>query len=97
MRADLSAGTYTIQHDLASNEQRSLTVIVDVEELADTSFHARGYVRETETDSWQELSGAGSSAVDTNASFLLEGVFRYVRVIVTATGSSDFESGVMGV
>lgn len=69
--------------------------MVDVEELADTSFHARGYVRETETDSWQELNGAGSSAVDTNASFLLEGVFRYVRITVTTTGSTDFESGIL--
>lgn len=70
--------------------------MVDVEELAGTSFHARGSVRETETDSWQELNGAGSSAVDTNASFLLEGVFRYVQIVVSTTGSSEFESGVVG-
>lgn len=95
-RADLSAGSYTIEHDLGVNEQRSLTVLIDVEELADTSFHARGYVRETETDEWQELNGVGSNAVDTNASFMLEGVFRYARIVVTTTGSAEFESGIAG-
>lgn len=96
-RADLSAGAYTIEHDLGSNEQRSLMVMVDVEELAATSFSARGYVRETETDAWQDLNGISSSAVDTNAVFPLEGVFRYVKLVITTTGSAEFESGIAGI
>lgn len=71
--------------------------MADVEELADTTFHARAYVRETETDEWQELSGVGSNAVDTNASFQLEGTFRYVRIVITTTGSSEFESSVTAI
>lgn len=85
-----------VDSDLGSSEQRSFDVMVSVEELADSSFHARGYVRETETDNWRELNGAGSNAVDTEATFRLEGVFRYVRIAVVTTGSTPFESSVIG-
>lgn len=95
VKTDLSAGSYTDERDLGALEQRSLAVVVDADELSGGSFHARGYVRETEADTWQELNGSGSNEVNTRATFSLEGTFRYVKVVATVTGS-DFPSGVTG-
>lgn len=96
MRADLSVGSYSIIKDLGENAQRDYAIIVDVEELAATSYEANVFIRETETDGWGEPSiGGGSSAVDTNLILQLQATFRYVRVDVTTTGDV-FESGVIG-
>lgn len=69
-------------------------MVVDVDELSGTSFRSDAYTRETETDSWALMGGVGSDAVDTRAQFNFKR-FRYVRVIVTATGSA-FAAGVTG-
>lgn len=96
MRADLSIGSYSITKDLGSNAQRDYLIVVDVEELSGTSYHAEVFARETETDGWgQPLIGASVEAVDTNACLQIQGTFRYVRVDVTITGDV-FESGVVG-
>ena len=70
-------------------------VVVDVEELARTSYLAQVYIKEAESDVWQLITGAGSDSVDTNALLSVQGVFRYVKVEVTTTGDV-FESGVVG-
>lgn len=95
MRADLSVGSYTITKDLGSNAQRDYMIVVDVEELASTSYLAQVYIRESESDDWQLVSGTGSDSVDMNALLTVQGTFRYVKVDVTTTGDV-FESGVVG-
>lgn len=95
VRADLSDGSYSITRDLGSNAQRDYDVAVDVQELSSTSYLAQAFVRETETDAWQLLNGAGSEAVETALIMRLQGTFRYVKVDVTTSGGT-FESGVVG-
>lgn len=69
-------------------------VHVDVDELADTSFQADVYTRETETDGWWLIGGTGANAVSDSATFPFQR-YRYVRVIITITGS-DLFAGVTG-
>lgn len=66
---------------------------VDVEELSGTSYQADVYTRESDTDGWWLIGGTGSTAVDSLAYFSFQR-YRYVKVVVTTTGS-DFESGVV--
>lgn len=97
VRADLSVGSYSIVKDLGSNAQRDYQVIIDVEELASTSYRADVFIRETETDGWgdEPVIGGGADAVDANLILQLQATFRYVKVDVTTTGDV-FESGVVG-
>lgn len=94
VRADLSVGSYSTIKDLGSNAQRDYVVVVDVEELASTSYLAQVYIRETESDDWQLVTGTGSDSADMNALLTVQGTFRYVKVNVTTTGDV-FESGVV--
>lgn len=94
-RADLSAGSYTIEHDFGVAEQVEFTMQIDVEELASTSYQVDFYTREAESDAWQLMGGVGCEAVDTNACFSFTR-FRYVQAVLTATGSTAFESAVTG-
>lgn len=95
VRADLSSGSYSVEHDFGEAGEVDCTMMVDAEELADTTYQATFFTRETETDFWQDMGGVGSVAVDTNAFFSFKR-FRYVRVDAATTGSTPFESGVVG-
>ena len=65
---------------------------IDVEELSGTSYQSDVYTRETDTDAWWLIGGMGSSAVDNQGLFTFQR-YRYVKVVVTTTGGSEFESG----
>lgn len=93
-KVDLSSGSYTIEHDFGVAEQVEFTALVDVEELASTSYQCDFYTRETDADGWQLMGGVGSDAVDTNASFSFTRS-RYICIVVTTTGS-EFESAAVG-
>lgn len=96
VRADLQAGTFSAERDLRTNEFRSYLIAVDVEEMSGTSYLAQAFIRETETDSWQLSTGVGSESVETTAYMNLSNTFRYVRIEVTVSGGTTFESGVVG-
>lgn len=96
VRADLAAGTFVAERDLGTNEQRDYKIVIDVEEMSGTSYLAEAYARETETDSWALLNSVGAEAVDANAVMQISGTFRHVKIAVTVTGGSSFESGVVG-
>lgn len=91
---ELVAGAGTTEHDFADTGAQECSVLIDVDELASTSFQTDVYTRETETDAWQLMGGFGCNAVDTQGGFRFER-FRYVRVVVTVTGN-DLIGGVMG-
>jgi hypothetical protein len=91
---ELVAGAGTTDHDFADTGAQECAVVIDVDELAATSFQADVYTRETETDSWGHIGGFGADAVETQGAFRFER-FRYVRVIVTVTGN-DLVGGVTG-
>lgn len=95
VRADLSSGSYSSEHDFGEAGEADCTMMIDAEEMADTSYGATFLTRETVSDAWQNMGGLGSVALDTNAIFSFRR-FRYVRVDVVTTGSSPFESGVIG-
>lgn len=95
VRADLSSGSYSVEHDFGGAEEVDCIMMVDAEELSDTTYQATFFTRETETDFWQDMGGVGSVAVDTNAIFSFKR-FRFVKVDVTTTGSTPFESSVIG-
>lgn len=96
VRADLEAGTFSAERDLRVNEQRTYLIAIDVEEMSGTSYLAEAWARETETDSWQLWNSVGAESVDSTATMEISGVFRYAKVVVTVTGGSTFESGVVG-
>ena len=91
---ELIAGTGTTDHDFADTGAQECSVIIDVDELASTSFQANVYTRETERDAWALMGGFGCNAVDTQGGFRFQR-FRYVRVVVTVTGN-DLVGGVTG-
>jgi hypothetical protein len=93
-KAELIAGVGTTDHDYGDTGAQDCTVVLDVDELASTAFQADVYTRETETDGWSLMGGFGCEAVDTQGYFSFQR-FRYVRVIVTVTGS-DLVGGVTG-
>lgn len=96
VRADLEAGTFSAERDLRVNEQRDYLIAIDVEEMSGASYLAEAWARETETDSWQLWNSVGAEAVDATAYMQISGTFRYIKVAVTTTGGSSFESGVVG-
>lgn len=96
VRADLSSGTFTAERDLKTNELRDYKIAIDVEEMSGTSYLAEAYIREDVTDSWQLSIGVGSESVETTSTMQVSNTFRYIKVVVTVTGGSTFESGVVG-
>jgi hypothetical protein len=92
---EMVAGVGTTDHDFGDTGAQPCVINFDVDELADTSFHVDVYTRETETDGWWHIGGSGANAVNLeNSTFSFER-YRYVRVIITVTGS-DLPAGVTG-
>lgn len=93
VRADLSAGTYTVEHDYGTAGLVERLLQIEVEELSATSYQCDVYTRETETDGWWHIGGTGAEAMDTNGCFGFQS-YRYVKAVVTKTGG-DSESAVV--
>lgn len=95
VKADLSSGTYELIHDFGEAGQQPFTGEVSIDEMAATSVHTDWFTRETETDMWQPMGGVGAEAVDSNPS-ITSTRSRYVKVVVTKTGTPDTPSGILG-
>lgn len=94
VKTDFSAGTYTVEHDFGQAGQVNYRIIVDVDELAETTYQADVYTREDVTDEWQLMGGMGAIAADTNGIFTFVRS-RYLKITVTVTGG-EFPSGIFG-
>lgn len=90
----LVAGVGITEHDFGDTGLQDFAVYVDADELADTSIQIDVYTRETDTDGWWLIGGTGANAVNSSATFPFQR-YRYVRVIITTTGS-DLFAGVTG-
>jgi hypothetical protein len=86
-RDEFSAGIGTTEHDFGDTGLQDFVVYVNGDELAGTSFQVDVYTRETDTDGWWLIGGTGADAVSTSATFPFQR-YRYVKVIITITGSS---------
>lgn len=93
-KMEFGTGTYESIRDFGVAEQVSYMVVIDVDELAATSYLANFYTRETESDSWGLMNTLSAEEADTNgyAAFVRS---RYVKVEITITGGT-FPSGVFG-
>lgn len=94
MKADFAAGTYQVERDFGDTGLIDYRITIDVDELADTTYQADVYSRETVTDEWQLMGGMGAIAADTNGIFSFQR-YRYLKLVVTVTGG-EFPSGVFG-
>lgn len=93
---DLIAGVGATEHDFGDTGFQDCLIILDVDELADTSLRVDVYTRETETDAWGEpINSSSIEAVDCIDGSLFISRYRYVRVVVTVTGS-DLVAGITG-
>lgn len=93
-KMEFGTGTYESIRDFGIAEQVQYTMVIDVDELAATSYLANFYTRETDSDSWGLVNTLSAEEADTNgyAGFVRS---RFVKVEITITGGS-FPSGVFG-
>lgn len=94
MKSEFTTGSYTAERDFLTTTSVRYRIIIDVDELAGTSYHAQVYTRETETDSWGLMGGLAAEAADANGVFEFDRS-RYVKVEITITGG-DVPNGVIG-
>jgi hypothetical protein len=94
LKSEFTPGTYTAERDFLAAGSVPYTIIIDVDELAGTSYQADIYTRETEMDGWWLIGGIGAVAADADGRFEFERL-RYVKITLTVTGG-DVPNGVIG-
>lgn len=93
---ELVAGVGVTEHDFGDSGFQDCLIILDVDEIASTGLRVDVYTRETETDAWGEpINSSSIEAVDCIDGTLFIRRYRYIRVVVTVTGS-DLVAGVTG-
>lgn len=94
LKSDFTTGTYTTEKDFLVAGTVPYQIVIDVDEMAGTSYHIEVYTRETETDGWWDIGGIGAEAAESDGTFSFERT-RYVRLEMTVTGG-DVPNGVIG-
>jgi hypothetical protein len=94
LKIDYEAGTYEAVKDFGVAGSVPYRIIIDVDELAGTTYQAEVYTRETETDGWWDIGGSGAEAANSDSTFTIER-YRYVKLSGTFSGGT-FAVGVIG-